>query len=370
MSGRRFGALTACSVGFLFVMSYANAGVTTVDIKSMYGTSRAGIERAIGEAKSHFHQNPDDTVIFELPAGTVDLSQDSQGRATIDVSEVRPGPQGRLIFKGAGKDKTTLVFGQNISIYGRDVYRVSFVGFHMTRKQYTVSQGHVVSVEPGAVVLDIQDGFPSPADIFDPLLHQGRYLRRYTDSTTHPTIIETNNVQIAWSSAQQIAGRRWRINLTHEDQIASYPVGSLIGIKSKHGGDACWFLGGSDIVFDDVMWTQKTRCTFRGISDVKILNSVATRSPPINNQTPCLASAEGGPQILGDLAKPPVTGTVVDHFYADATGDDSIAFLNATGVIRNSHLADSFARCILLYDSPTVELQNNELARCPLLYKH
>ena len=62
-------------------------------------------------------------------------------------------------------DATTLVLALGADeIHGKDIYRVSFIGFHLTRKEYTVSQGHVVAVGPGYVDLEIQPDFPTPQD--------------------------------------------------------------------------------------------------------------------------------------------------------------------------------------------------------------
>jgi hypothetical protein len=58
---------------------------------------------------------------------------------------------------------------------------------------------------------------------------------------------------------------------------------------------------------------------------------------------------------------------VVENNRIDATGDDSIAFFNASGIIRNNYVADAFGRGILLHNSPNVTLENNEVLRCPIL---
>jgi parallel beta-helix repeat protein len=50
-----------------------------------------------------------------------------------------------------------------------------------------------------------------------------------------------------------------------------------------------------------------------------------------------------------------------------ATGDDSVAFFNASGTIRNCRITDSFGRGILLYKSPSAKLDNNILTRCVVL---
>ena len=61
-------------------------------------------------------------------------------------------------------DKTTLVFSDNKhALYGRDVHRVTFADMHMTRKDYTVSQGLVNEVAAGRAR---RSGLPRMFDIF------------------------------------------------------------------------------------------------------------------------------------------------------------------------------------------------------------
>lgn len=337
------------------------------NVQTKYGTSAAGIRAALRDAKTIFHESPDKLVVLQFDAGTFALEDQSSAKGTIDLSGIKPGEKGRLIFQGAGMDKTVLSFCDNKhAIFGRDVYRVTMAGMHMTRTNYTVSQGHVVSTAPGKVVLDIQEGFPTPAEIFNPQSDQGRFLRRYTDSRSDPHMIEENNDQLPWVRATHAGGQRWEIVLKRKGEMADYAEGELIGIKSKHGGQTYWFDGGSDIVFESVKWTQKTRGVFRGGFDrIQFLNCVTDRSPPIHGQTPCLASPDGGPQI-GQPNDPPITGNVVRNCSFTASGDDAVAFFNASGEISGCHIRDAFARGILMANSPNVMLFSNTVVRCPV----
>jgi hypothetical protein len=99
---------------------------------------------------------------------------------------------------------------------------------------------------------------------------------------------------------------------------------------------------------------------------VKILNSAILRDPPVNGRVPCLASAAGGPQI-GQPRDAPTTGDVVQNFTASGTGDDALAFFNASGTVSNVTIADSFARGILLVRSPGVALSGIHVQRAPVL---
>ena len=110
-----------------------------------------------------------------------------------------------------------------------------------------------------------------------------------------------------------------------------------------------------------------TRGVFRGgMSDVKILNSSILRDPPVRGRVPCLASAAGGPQI-GQPRDAPTSGDIVRNFTAAGTGDDALAFFNASGSVSNVTIADSFARGILLYRSPGVTLSNVHVQQAPVL---
>ncbi|MGH7939664.1 MAG: right-handed parallel beta-helix repeat-containing protein, partial [Limisphaerales bacterium] len=339
-------------------------------MKTKYGgVTQATIARAISDAKTYFIQHSNDTVVIEFDAGTYSLAAPTNGdKGIIELSGVKPGPDGRLVFRGAGMDKTTLVFDPAADqIYGRNVYRVSFIGLHMTRKDYSVSQGHVVEVAPGRVDLEIQSGFPTPQDIYNPESDAGRYLRRYTDSKTDPQLMVDDNRQIAWKSASLVSSNRWRIYLVQSNQMANYKPGDLIGIKSKHGGQTYWLSGGSDFVFEDIKWTQASRGVFRGgFNKIRITRCVVERSPAINGQTPCLSTPGGGPQI-GHPGDPPPSDILVEDCQITATGDDAVAFFNASGTIRNCRISDSFARGILLDNSPSAELDSNILIRCAVL---
>ena len=367
--------LLVCLVGCL-ISGEGVAATVEWNLKSKYGgITQGAIARAIADAKAHFATDPDDTVVIQFDAGTYYLSAPSgDSRGIFELSGVKPGAKGRLVFRGAGMDATTLVFDPaKDQIYGRGVYRVSFIGFHMTRKDYCVSQGHVAGVGPGWVDLEIQSGFPTPKDIYEanympsnPDTKRGRFLRRFTDSRTDPQIVVDDNQQYAWADAELVSGRRWRMNLVKRMVVANYKTGDLIGIKSKHGGQTYWLSGGSDFVFEDIKWTQVSRGVFRnGFDKIRITRCVVERSRAIEGQVPCLSTPDGGPQI--GQPNDAVCSGIVEDCRMTGTGDDAVAFHHATGVVRNCTIADSFARGILLNNSPTVALENNTLVRCPVV---
>ena len=335
-----------------------------------YGAvSLASINQAIGEAKRDFETNPDDTVVVHLPPGTFNLREAADKPGGIDVSGVRPSQSGRLVLQGAGKAATTLIFaGRSDEILGRNATHISVVGLHFTVDHMTVSQGHVVQSLPGAVILRIEKGFPTPADLFNPDTDRGRYLRRCDDLGAVSRISQDpGNLQVAWLQASPLSDRAWRIDVRPARGATPFLPGDLVAIKSKNGeGGAYRFIGGSDITFDDVAWSRVTRGVFRGTNGVRISNASIWRDKPVQGRTPCLASAGGGPQI-GQPRDPPILDAHVENFSASGTGDDSLAFFNASGVIRHVTIQDSFARGILLYDSPDVQLEDINVDRAPIL---
>jgi len=353
----------------------ANAKTLRWNVLEEYGMNAEGIQKAVNAARLHFTRAPDDIIILEFDKGSFWLEDHGPGKGTIDLSGIRPGPTGRLVFQGKGMNETILVFADNKhALYGRDVYRVTFADMHMTRKNYTVSQGQVVEVTPGHVILDIHPGFPTPEEIFDHSSQQGRYLRRYTNSAADPELIQEDNWHIPWTRAQHINGQRWQLDLKQKNKLANYSEGDLVGIKSKHSkaegvfgsGQAYWFNAGSDFLFQSVKWTHKSRGVFRGgFENVQVVDCVVDRAPPINGQTSCLATPGGGPQI-GQPDDPATSGHLVRNCRFIALGDDAVAFFNATGEISDCYIRDSFGRGILVANAPDTVLRNNTVIRCPI----
>jgi hypothetical protein len=354
--------LSAC----LLAAPAAHAATLDIDVAKTYGqVSLAAINAAIGDARSRFRNDPNEVITLRLPAGVFTLTGQGSAEASIDVSDINPGPAGRLVLRGAGREQTTLVFEtRRDEIFGRNVSHVSFIGLHFTVGHMTVSQGIVEAMQPGAVVLRIEDGFPTPADLYNAESDRGRYLRRCTGGHIDQ---DPANVQIPWSQAQSLSAGRWRLDIRAPRGWDGFRPGDVLAIKSKgEDGNAYRFLGGDDVVFDDVAWSRVTRGVFRGVNDIKILNCAILRDPPVDGHLPCLSSAAGGPQI-GQPRDPPTTGDIVQNFTSAGTGDDSLAFFNASGSVSNVTISDAFARGILLYHSPGVTLTGIAVERAPVL---
>lgn len=358
----------------LFVLPLLSHGEAVKwNLKEKWGVNQQGIASAISEAKEHFKSFPNDSIVIIIPEGTFGIGGNNDH--SIDVSNIEPGEKGRLIFQGAGKDRTTFIATDRTehSIYGRNIHRITFKGIHFTRDYNCVLQGTVIRVSPGEVVLDLHEGFPGPDSLWQYGIvgSWGMFFKRYTDDIDDPQIITEENDQIAWNKdgTYKVEGRRWKFALRNLDQTAPYKEGDIIGIKLKHGGQTYWFANGDDIAFEDCKWTQKTRGVLRaGISNIRFVNCTTERGPSVGGRIPCLASPDGGPQC-GQPNDPVINNVLIENCDFFASGDDNVAFFNVNGgVIRNCNITDSFARGILLYQCENICLENNIVERCPILW--
>jgi hypothetical protein len=95
--------------------------------------------------------------------------------------------------------------------------------------------------------------------------------------------------------------------------------------------------GGTDIVFNDMVWINVGRGKFHGVTGAQILNSGISRDKTTyaDNQLPCFSSESGGPQFADGLTDPVTYGNLVSNFTADSTADDSIAMNNDVGGTPN-----------------------------------
>jgi len=84
----------------------AKAETLRWNVRAKYGVSAKGIQKAVSEAKIHFDNASNDVVILEFEKGSFWLEDSGPSKGTIDLSGIKPGPNGRLIFQGKGMDRT------------------------------------------------------------------------------------------------------------------------------------------------------------------------------------------------------------------------------------------------------------------------
>jgi hypothetical protein len=332
--------------------------------------ARPAMVAALAAAREHFRGAPDSTLVLAFPAGTYTFEGT---QASIDLpNSFAPGAGGRLVIHGAGPDATTLVTarGDATGIDARNVQRVTFKCLHFARNYYTVTQGDVVSVTRDAMVIALHEGYPTPEALWSipgKRIQQGKYLRKYSSDPDDPRVLlDTENRQVHYDPERsfEVRDRVWSFWMTSNQASANsyYQPGDTVGIKTKHGANTYFFAGGDDIVFEDILWTHRSRGVLRsGINNIRFTRCKTERLPPLHGRAPCLSTPGGGPQI-GQPNDSRTTNITVEDCDFDSSGDDNFALFNVDGaVIRNTRTANSFARSILLHDDTDVRITNTEV---------
>jgi hypothetical protein len=279
-----------------------------IDVNASYGISEAGIYSAVEEAARHLKQNCQDQVELYFAPGVWIINQTKIG---IDLSHIQPCEQGRIIVSGADRDTTTLTYTNwhQDTLYARNTRKVTIQNIHFTRSYQTVTQGDLIQNDPGSLVIRLHDGFPTPNELYDACFPAGRFVREYDQNVTDPKIIANTsssvwppsiNKQLPWNGTEQIDTRTWRIYyLRLPNEMGSFTVGNVIGVKSKQCAQAYQFFGGDDFAFFNVRWTKISRGVFRNISNVHLDNTQILRSEPVVGRVPCMSTYAGGPQFDG-----------------------------------------------------------------------
>ena len=346
------------------LITLVTAEVHEFDVKTKYGITQSGIAAAINESKNIFADEPNATVILFFTDGTYRIDHIGPG---IYLDSINPGKSGQLIFNGAGMDSTKLVFAnmEEVTLYGKNVSRITIKDMHFTRIQPSVTQGIVKENGKAYAILEIPEGFPTPPHIYnDHLVGEGS-LRKYKHFQD-PELVTENNEPVPWIRVIKIEGekRRWRFDWS-EDSKSNYTYEDLLAVKPDHYKIAYNFTASEDIVFQSMKWTRQASGMFRNCSKIRFSHCRVDRDDPISDQNWCLSTASGGP-FFGWLGYP-TKDIVIDNFNSEAVGGDFIEFLNvvSNATISNSLIKDTYYHGIALVNSPIeeVKLVNNTLIR-------
>lgn len=382
-------------------------GPVIIDVVKNYGATFTGIGSAMSHAQAIIGGGSSATLYFRAGNYTIDMSGDLFNVSTPSIADSVAGNVAVLTVAGAGMDDTylTVVTHGFAVIHGRPFKDVAFENLTFARPGQTTAQAAVLATTNTSIDLEILPGFPG----FDKLLQdryprlkqeQGLFLRLFAVHNGYPTLITgpdggahwppSANEQVhfacdaestglhngtAWicPNITRLAPQRWRLSIRKwpdgglRDYTAARGSSSVfVAIKVKHGGQTFELLEGSGIAFRNVRWTGHSRGVVRDCHNVEFRNTRVDRETDVDGQIPFLSTNGGGPQILGySFASQNVT--VVNHTSV-GTGDDSVALFNvASGLVSDCHIADSFARGILLCAvGPAVVVQNNSMTRCPI----
>ena len=397
----------------------------TKDYYADPASATQGVKVALKDARAWFgdRAHDGDLVTILFGSGTYKFITPTTIDPTpvLDISGISPGTDaqghaGRLIIRGAGLDKTDLMFTvlvdptkkfqivEQMEMGGNRASHVTFEGFHLGRLPVdpkgptrAVTQGTVVNVgkegEDYYVTLDIPAGFPTPADVYDsgeyPI--SGRFLRRFVYVDGVPEIKDPDEKQSYWQSYQDISTpdhpSRFKLILAHAQKMhnhgekpptglleaPTYQPGDILGIKAKHGQDSGKFEGVNDIVLDHIRWTDSTRVAFvKDCDRLSVTNCVTDRGDKINGMIPCLACNEGGPQF-NPTSKSQVTNVYFANNRSTGQADDAVALFRVHGgTVADNTISDDWARGININgdskgpatDSTDIACYGNVVKRC------
>jgi len=349
--------------------------VCRIDVRRTFGMKASQIQAAVNVASDYLAQQPKQMVELYFRRGTYVI--DNGENPAFTLKNIKPVNNGRLIISGAGMDATTIkvVDWKGDVFWGTNVTKLTIRDLHLTRSRPGVTQGTVTRVSKGLVTLEIPPGFPLPNQIYNGR-HNDKtrtYLRRFTN-IANPQLVMENNKQVIWDEmypASQTNTRLWTFRLKY-NMTVNYRPGHLIGVKSKCCGltipRSYSFKLSRELLFERVRWTRQTRGVFRlGTNDVTIRDCEIVRDPPINGRGWCMSSSEGGPQF-GQPRDTWMHKVKVENFYAENTGDDSLAFFNVVSQasVTNVTIVDAFSRSVLLHKSPNIEFNEVKVSRSPI----
>jgi len=352
-----------------------------LDVRRRFGKYQKPLQKAIAEGAEYVRQFPNESINIMIRKGMYII--DNSDEAGIILRDINPDLGGRFIISGEGKDSTILKFSdwRQDMMYIQNVSRLTVKGIHFSRLTPGATQGFVVRADTSEVLLDIPPGFPLPNSLYNGEYETRTrtYLRKYVNPAD-PQVQVEDNFQVPWSDVVQVNTsnpRLWSFRLRRSPTaVPTYNVGDLIAVKSKCCGfpRSCAYIAREsvDILFQDLRWTRQSRGVFRkGTQRVTILDCEILRDTPEQGIGWALSSSAGGPQF-GQPNDPWMHNVRVENFYAENTGDDSLAFFNVQSFValKNITIRDSFSRSLLFYRSAEPDLQEVNVIRSPICYNN
>lgn len=363
----------------------------TWNIVGKYGAINfSTIKQAVTDAKDWFSDpdNQNKELILAFNKGSWAIVNPVTSEPAIDLSDIEPGANGRLVFQGAaaqGSNATTLRFTslRQLQLEATNCKRVTFRTMHFAKDPgfALATRGSVVSVTPGKVVLDVPAGFPTPQQLNAPWIPigTGRFMKRYiipgAGGFPQLDLTQPDNGQPYKESSQDDPvnyPNRWTMHLINPGTMPYFNAGDLIGIKSKNSNSAYEFFNCTDILFDNLVWSGQARGLFYGNTEyVRIRNCKVLRLQPINGIQFCNSTSAGGPQIGNEHTGEIVKHVVVENCNFLSLGDDAIALFKVEDArISGNYITDAWARGININQSVNVCLQPvNTLIRCLELWQ-
>ncbi len=328
------------------------------------------MDTVLAQAKTYLNANANDTLILFFPSNTFTFYHSNSSAILINNFT-----NGSLVLRGAGTNATALVFDQfdqqGIRISASQ--RITVEQMHLTRTGLYVTQGDVVSVQPGRVRFQVHPGFPDPVWLFNlgGAATQERTLIGYTHDDPLDPHFDPVYAKVLLSNLTNAIGgptNQYDAILSDANEVPPWPVGEWVAQKCKTGDITVKILASDDCIVQDVRFTRSCGNGLRAINGVNrmlVQRVTLDRSDPINGRAPCFSSPAGGPQVYCGYA-----GATIRDCVIIGTADDGIGYfaddpsnMPTNGLIAGNLVRDNQARGIIIASSAGGICQSNVLVR-------
>jgi hypothetical protein len=353
--------------------------MATVEVKAseLSEISPESITELISRGRNHLSSFPDNLYHIKIPPGTFDWSGSTKDFAQLVVDRVVASPLGGLRVSGEHNELTAIVWPQTYRWFRiRESAGVIFSDMRWTCPTLKVTQGRVIAAFYPYVVFEIEPGFPTPVDIFDPTTDGGRgddrWMNAFTDDE-YPTLIrEPWNNQRPWDLPKEIGptldGRStiWSVQFDRRPKIKTpFIVGTYLGLTSKNDGGGVLIGEGERCGFENMWFEHATRVKFFGTDQPIFVGNVVKRFKPEGAvRFAHYSSPGGGPQFDR------ITNPIVKNNRIERTGDDPMAFFNVnSGSIENNYIDVGRDRSTLMENSRGLQLINHTIINGKVMYR-
>ena len=367
----------------LFLIFIENIYAThIIDVMNDYGAINAQtLQSAADDAMTYRKQNNNTDVVIKLAEGTFRLNEE------IDFTKFNQSGTGWIILQGAGRDKTRLIdteyaLEKSYTFNFKSPYKFEISDMTLEGERLTHSQGTIVSINQSKINITLDEGFPTPNEMYEVETTKANKIRRILDSDLHPVAhyIEDPNdndhQSQRWTfegsydgtGPSLVSGRTWRFYLHETKNPHPFKIGDRVGVssKSKRSNWAVFTGGGRDIRIKNIDFLKLGRVKFRGEwHNIHIVNNRILR--PYVNGKPAFYSTDAGPQIGHEKDGVDIYNLVFENNDIRGTVDDSSAFQRiASGSIKNNYWEDGGGVPLGESCSNNITIKNNTFYHSPL----
>lgn len=337
--------------------------------------ARPVLAELIAQASAALNERPGRSIELRFPEGT--WTFDHPSSPAIHIADV----PGRLILRGVGIDRTTLVFNQpdQHGLLLEDAHGVTVEGLHLTRPGLYTTQGDVTAVTPGRIRFRVHEGFPDPIPLVQAkdALDNDRTLIRFRGPDDDPELAP-NSVSYklcahgkpgCGSAMLSVGPGEYEAILEDVALLPDLQVGDRVALKAKAGEQTFRAEACDDLVVRDVRFTRFSAVPLavKGASNRTIVERVRVeRAPAIAGRVPFFAGPGGGPQITAER-----DGPLIEDCTIVGTTDDGIAVFShdADSPMRGARIEgntvrDGQGRGINITQSRDGSCVGNTIVRC------